>query len=269
MLIRTSYIVASFLLVGIALLVMGWTFGRIPTHAEYCETNQYTGHKECAPYHVALIALWQIGKFFDYISAPLTAFATVAIGWFTYTLRNSTNRLWEAGERQFQLEGPFLHPVFEPNMFARNLKVRPIIPDQPAMQHAPIFPEVRFRIRNVGRSPALLASIAATLEHWTELPKQPRVDFLKSYAVEPVVDPGETTNETFTKRIVIPIDDVAFESLRVSGSRLFFYGESDFSDLLGNSYIETFCFAYDFNADRFVRWGSAYNKRTRKEPDAS
>ena len=31
----------------------------------------------------------------------------------TWALRNSTNRLWEAGQRQFDLEGPFLHPVIQ------------------------------------------------------------------------------------------------------------------------------------------------------------
>jgi len=44
-------------------------------------------------------------------SALVTAAATAVIAWYTWALRNSTNRLWEAGERQFELEGPFLQPV--------------------------------------------------------------------------------------------------------------------------------------------------------------
>ena len=40
------------------------------------------------------------GYLFD--SAAITAAATIAIAWFTLTLRRSTDRLWEAGERQLE-----------------------------------------------------------------------------------------------------------------------------------------------------------------------
>jgi hypothetical protein len=85
------------------LIAAAWSLGFIPTYAEYCEKNPQTNYEECATYHITLIALWQIGKFLNYISAPLTTFATVAIGVFTYTLKKATDRLWEAGERQRKL----------------------------------------------------------------------------------------------------------------------------------------------------------------------
>ncbi len=40
------------------------------------------------------------------LSPLITASATAVIAWYTWALRNSNNRLWEAGQRQFELVGP-------------------------------------------------------------------------------------------------------------------------------------------------------------------
>jgi hypothetical protein len=45
----------------------------------------------------------EIGKILDAISVPLNALATVAIGYFTYTLKTSTDRLWESSDKQFSI----------------------------------------------------------------------------------------------------------------------------------------------------------------------
>jgi hypothetical protein len=59
--------------------------------------------------------------------------------------------------------------------------------------------------------------------------------------------------------IRIAISSAAFEA----NSHLFLYGEIAFSDLLGEDYVQTFCFVYNFHAKRFVRWAGRYNKRAR------
>ena len=63
--------------------------------------------------------------------------------------------------------------------------------------------------------------------------------------------------------MTIPIDKAAFESLKSGNSHLFLYGEIAFSDLLGEDYVQPFCFAYNFNVKRFVLWAGRYNKRGR------
>jgi hypothetical protein len=75
----------------LASLIAAWALGWIPTYVEYCEQNPHTYYKECASYNVTLVAVWQIGKILDAIAAPLTALATVAIGYFTYTLKAATS----------------------------------------------------------------------------------------------------------------------------------------------------------------------------------
>jgi hypothetical protein len=171
--------------------------------------------------------------------------------------------LWKAGERHFELEGPFLHPIIQHHSaIAEGLRVFSIY-DHPTSAVAPVASGASFTIRNVGRSPALLKSVAAKLDHWTEMVEELRVDFLARYDVEPVVEPGDETKQVFTETVTIPIDRAAFESLTSGNSHLFLHGEIAFSDLLGEDYVQTFCFAYNFHAKRFVRWAGRYNKRAR------
>jgi hypothetical protein len=169
----------------------------------------------------------------------------------------------EVGQRQFELEGPFLQPIIQSlDSIAQGLKFFSMF-DHSTGPVPPVASETSFKIRNVGRSPALLKSVAAQMDHWTEMVAEPRVDFLARFDVEPVIKPGEETEQTFTQTVTVPIDKLAFESLKSGKSHLFLYGEIAFSDLLGEDYVQTFCFAYNFQAQRFVRWGGGYNKRAR------
>jgi hypothetical protein len=203
---------------------------------------------------------------FNQLSPLITAFATAVIAWYTWALRNSTNRLWEAGQRQFELEGPFLHPVIQSHSaIAEGLKFFSIF-NHPTSPVGPVASEASFTIRNVGRSPALLKSVAAKMDHWTQMVEEPRIDYLVRYEVEPVIEPGDETKQVFTEPVSIPIDRAAFESLKSGNSHLFLYGEIAFSDLLGEDYVQTFRFAYNFHAKRFVRWAGRYNKRVRATP---
>ena len=45
--------------------ILTFIFAVLPIHAQYCSKNEDTGKKECAIYHVGLIALWKIGKALD------------------------------------------------------------------------------------------------------------------------------------------------------------------------------------------------------------
>jgi hypothetical protein len=83
---RTFRPIAVLILVLAIIYLEARALGRIPAYVQYCENSQHTGHEECATYHVALFAFWQIGKFFDAISPAITAFATGFIALFTATI---------------------------------------------------------------------------------------------------------------------------------------------------------------------------------------
>jgi len=72
------------------------------SHYEVCETAK-EGAKECANYNIIGFAFRKIGASIDILGALITAAATVAIAWFTYTLRRSTDQLRESGEKQIDI----------------------------------------------------------------------------------------------------------------------------------------------------------------------
>ena len=62
----------------------------VPLYGEICEKNEYSGEKECAAYHVFPYLLVSFGQFLDYHGGAVTAAATVVIGWFTWTIGDSS-----------------------------------------------------------------------------------------------------------------------------------------------------------------------------------
>jgi hypothetical protein len=83
------------------LLIAAWTSG---SSGQVCGYG-HDGHQEnCASYNLAFFFILQAGEIINYYGALITAFATIAIAWFTWTLRNSTERLWIAGERHSERE---------------------------------------------------------------------------------------------------------------------------------------------------------------------
>jgi hypothetical protein len=81
---------------------------------QICETNQYTEHESCASHHPLYVAFWYVG----YVINPtsVTALATVAIAWFTWTLKESTDRLWRSGNDQFVLATNEFNSTHRPKM---------------------------------------------------------------------------------------------------------------------------------------------------------
>ena len=70
-------------------------------HYEVCEATK-EGAKECATYNVLSYALHKIGTALNDYNGAITAIATAFIAWFTLSLRRSTDKLWDAGERQLR-----------------------------------------------------------------------------------------------------------------------------------------------------------------------
>jgi hypothetical protein len=93
-------ILLALLLAAGSLLIAGWQSELIPAYGEICSKSADTGQKECATYHVALVALWHVGEFLNYYGVALTAVATVAIAAFTLTLWRATSGMLQAASDQ-------------------------------------------------------------------------------------------------------------------------------------------------------------------------
>ena len=68
------------------ILVAAWESSLIPHYVKDCSYNYETGQQECTFNNILLLALGQIPKSLDVISALITAVATGVIAWFTRTI---------------------------------------------------------------------------------------------------------------------------------------------------------------------------------------
>jgi hypothetical protein len=82
------------LVVG-TLFVVGLAF-RARRYVQTCDSSQ----PPCASLQFALAAFWDTLKFFDDHNGVMTAIATAVVAWFTFSLRQSTDKLWDAGNQQ-------------------------------------------------------------------------------------------------------------------------------------------------------------------------
>lgn len=87
--------------VGFAFIVGFCAF--IPAHYEICEVAEKTQEKDCTSYQLVPFLALKVPQILDRMGGVLTALATLAIAWFTLSLRQSTDKLWDAGERQLKL----------------------------------------------------------------------------------------------------------------------------------------------------------------------
>jgi len=92
-------IFAALLIAVVAWLIVCFELSLIPTYAEICEKNQYTGQKDCATYYSPLVFLWHVGKRLNDYSGLLTAVATIFVVWLTWIL----SRIAEQQEKSAQV----------------------------------------------------------------------------------------------------------------------------------------------------------------------
>lgn len=102
-------VLGACLLGCVLLLIAAWFSGA--SH-EICEKAQ-SGDKECTTYNLAPFILIQIREALHSIEGVITSIATVAIAWFTWTLWQSSEKMWittrdansvarEIGQRQIR-----------------------------------------------------------------------------------------------------------------------------------------------------------------------
>ena len=83
-------------------MFLWWASSGYPLDGPICPS---TGTKDdCTRHNVILYSAWGIAKVADQWGVLITAIATGFIAWFTFTLRNSTERLWLASERHSERE---------------------------------------------------------------------------------------------------------------------------------------------------------------------
>lgn len=108
---KRKWLTLAWCLLLIALVLVAVSFS-VPIYTDVCGKNEQTGEEECSAHYIATFVLLSVGNFLEDHDGAIVAIATVFIAWFTYQLRsatvglkNSTDRLWEAGEKQIAFVG--------------------------------------------------------------------------------------------------------------------------------------------------------------------
>ena len=175
--LRRNELLIGFLLATAIWSVMFALQSDLTAYSEICEYNQ-TGQKDCASYHIILVALWHVKKFLNDTAVAITALATVAIAYFTLTLKRSTDHLWESSKTQLMLARDEFVSTHRPKMILRHIWI--------CRQDGRFDPELSpdgplcfmLDIRNIGSSSGwvrqgnFLVKILATV---SSLPQRPAV----------------------------------------------------------------------------------------------
>jgi len=156
-----------------------------------------------------------------------------------------------------ELEAPFLYPVIKRDTVQDQFRGFVLYDATPGWA----TPTVTFVVRNFGRTPALIRSVAAELDQLTEISAKPRDGILEDVVVDPVLEPERETEREFELAIVTKIDLETHKKIAAGQNMLWLYGKVLFSDMLGFEYTQHFSFVYLYGAKRFVPW--RYNKRER------
>jgi hypothetical protein len=99
----------------IGLLFFVGFFSLVPAHYQACEINKYTEHEHCTTYQLVPFVYIEIKDILDDLGSVITALATIAIAWFTWTLKRSTDNLWDVtrkGEERQQKDTRILQRAY-------------------------------------------------------------------------------------------------------------------------------------------------------------
>lgn len=125
---------------------------------QICEPNQYTGENHCTSHHLLYVIFWYGGYVIN--AASIAAFATVAIAYFTLTLKRSTDKLWgitdqtlKSAERNLEAtERAYIFHGYDP------------------LQHRGNQAKLVLKMVNVGRMPGRIVEVGWKFLAQTELP---------------------------------------------------------------------------------------------------
>jgi hypothetical protein len=122
--------------------------------------------------------------FFGDNSAAITALATIAIAWFTLSLRDSTNKLWVEGGRQFSLAQDEFAATHRPKIFVQSITTH-FLSDNDLEYH------LGFSIVNGGDTDAIIIGYRADLYwHKAETFFAPEVEGQLNFLHDLIVTPG-------------------------------------------------------------------------------
>ncbi|MHC2839797.1 hypothetical protein [Bradyrhizobium diazoefficiens] len=231
-------------------------------------------------------SLHEIGQHLDLVSAFITAIATAFIARYTLTLKRSTDKLWDAGEKQFALaretsdrqnvevqhqidiakeagraaqksadaavaaERARFYVVIKKHNLADFLSLAGMYPNSPTMPYS-FEPVIEYAFKNYGKTPGIISEVShGLIVH--EAPPDPVYQVSDHLFVENMIAAGETTE---TQKFDGPVlfDTIADALPILTGQKHFWFcGRFDYTDVFGNPQVHRFFMRY---VKTGLQWG--------------
>ena len=231
---------AFWLIVGAA-LVIGFIF-LIPAHEQICEQGKEANQKDCPSYHVALIATRRVAEFFDVHNWLVTALFAGLVTMFTWRLWQatielgvSTDRLWDAGEKQRLLSEKTAERQLRAYIGVEPRGVRKLVGKSLLVGH--------IAIRNVGNIPAKEISMFAVTD-WYLNGSQKVFKIGELYKSKTALPPR--AEMIFGTSTCVDADLIERDAERPSvlGGFIFVYGKVTYTDEFNTVGWTEFCHRY-------------------------
>ncbi len=267
-------------LIGAALvLLVAWALGWFPAYANYCYYDQ-TGHEHCASYHIVLVALFHAGKLLSDASLVITAIATGFIAYFTLSLKQSTDQLWQANTQQIAIakkSADAANVIASAAVRAEQAHVYPVVDAQNIVEKLLSWnqtgnPEilrgitVSYYLKNFGKTPATIIQAGHELVHAANPPQDARGinSFLE---VVKVLGPDDSTDPKDCSLQNLSADDAG--SVLDGKTTIWFHGFVTYQDVITGTDVDRhleFWWWYNGKLPRFGWYG--FQGSESRHPDA-
>jgi hypothetical protein len=242
------------------------------TYHQICETNQQTGKESCASHNVFYVVVWYAGYWLAASATAITALATGFIAWFTWTLRQSTEKMWgetkkaaDAADTSAKavtvVERAYIYPVIdgvggiEPCITSALVSTQDD-DDVPASETT----DIQFRFKNFGKTPAILKTAFASFG-------VARPGALMGLSIgESVLASLEATGP-FNVEMWMGITRRQAQRILAYEGHICFEGHVTFDDIWGNEHTTEFYFVWDKRIGR-MRLTSVGIKTKAKQDDS-
>lgn len=247
---RTPRIVLTLIGAFVVILVVAWLSG---STAEICDKSQ-AGQKECTAYNLAPFILIQIREFLHSIENIITALATIAIAWFTWTLYQSSEKMWRVNRQttfaaihsaQAAKKAVEYAPRVERAYLFLSLDVKSRIEIwQPHVDDTRSY--IEFGFKNHGKTPAVVEELHVTAMFWAE--SWPAMEIAEKLVIQRgwVISAGETQGEYKTE---FSLHDSAVERARKREGYILFWGKVVYRDVFKEVHESGWCRAFDFKSE--------------------
>jgi hypothetical protein len=214
-----------------AVFVIGFLW-LIPFHGEICKETAKANEENCPTYRVPPFVVIWVGKILDAMGGGITALATIAIAWFTLTLRRSTDRLWDAGERQLSYLSDTADRQLRAYVHVKGATVQKI--DKPSER------VIKVRIENFGQTPAKDV-VFRSGEHVREWPLTTEFG---GFPADLSTSPSPLAPRNYTEMMVpvSPLSAWEEQELQAGRAGIYVWGEITYIDCFDQPRRTWFCF---------------------------